>query len=55
MTLVCHYEKSTSNQKAIKKLFRTAIFNFIFGYTRVPFRHHSVYFLPFIELHVGPE
>ena len=35
------------NHHATKKLFRTAMPNFIFDYTRVPFRPHSVYFLPF--------
>jgi len=39
--------KNRPNQEATKKLFRTAMSNFIFGYTRVPFRPHSVHFLPF--------
>ena len=30
--------KDRPNQKATEKLFRTAVPNFIFGYTRVPFR-----------------
>ena len=30
--------KDWPNQDAIKKLFRTAVANFIFGYTRMPFR-----------------
>jgi len=30
--------KNRPNQEVTKKLFRTAVFNFIFGYTRVSFR-----------------
>ena len=37
--------KDGPNHQATKKLFRTAVPNFIFDYTRVPFRPHSVRFL----------
>ena len=39
--------KDRPNQEATKKLFRTAVSNFIFDYTHVPFRPYSVCFIPF--------
>jgi len=37
--------KDWPNHHATKKLFRTAVSNFIFDYTRVPFHPHSVRFV----------
>jgi len=37
--------KDGPNHQATKKLFRTVVPNFIFDYTRVSFRPHSVRFL----------
>jgi len=39
--------KDWPNHQVIKKLFRTAVPNFIFDYTCVPFRLYSVRFLTF--------
>ena len=39
--------KDRPNQETTKKLFRTAVPNFILGYTSMPFRLYSVRFLPF--------
>jgi hypothetical protein len=39
--------KDWPNQETTKKLFRTAVPNFIFDYTRVPFCSHSICFVTF--------